>query len=58
MSKNTAKDTGFANVKCSVCSTEAHSKPGKTHRRCSGSSEAAPQAKYNRIPAVNRGTWQ
>jgi hypothetical protein len=54
----------FKSVKCNVCSAEAVSRPGATHRRCTGQKSETEDGnitirpKHQAIPKANRGQWQ
>ena len=59
MTKKSKRDTGAANLTCSICGTKAHSITGKPHRRCSGQSGNPVKQKYDiRLAKSERGKWQ
>lgn len=54
-----AEAMNVKNCMCDVCGAEAHSFPGKKHRRCSGNPEHnEPVGRGKNIPPAQRGTWQ
>lgn len=42
---------------CNKCGVTAHAVPGKDHRRCGGSPDAAIRPKHQNLPET-RGQWQ
>lgn len=55
-----AKRNHSPNVKvctCNKCGVEAHSVPGKVHRRCGGQEGAEIRPKHKGIEPANRGRW-
>lgn len=49
---------GAKTCTCSKCNTEAHSIPGKTHRRCPGQPDQPLRTAGNYIVAADRGKWK
>lgn len=52
------RDSGAKKCTCNKCGLEAHSIPGKVHRRCSGNLENnTPRDKSCGIAPSERGQW-
>ena len=57
MANKNKNAAGAKNCKCDKCGFEAHSIPGKPHRRCSGQADQPMRKKSDYIPGPERGTW-